>query len=128
MTSLFSCGLIHCSLGYVPTEAVLDKNQFFQNVLVQVDFIRNRSFRQRVLCVQVPIEVMRFQLCLLHNRQPHAPMKSFHYQDLTCMKFEYELVIIVYIRSQNQNLKLERSKNRGDRSQILILDSRFIIY
>ena len=71
MTCLFSCGLMYCSLGYMPTETVLDTNfQLFQNVLVQVGFIRNRSFRQRVLCVQVSIEVMRFRFCSLHNRQP----------------------------------------------------------
>jgi len=49
--------------------------------MVQVDFIRNSPFRQRVLRVQVPIEVMRFQLCPLHNRQPpRANEIFFHYQ------------------------------------------------
>jgi len=61
----------------VPIEAVLDKNfQLLQNILL-LDFICNMPFRQRVLSVQAITEVMRFQLCLLHNRQPHAPMKSF---------------------------------------------------
>jgi hypothetical protein len=82
VTSLFGCGLVYCSLGYVPTAAVLDKNfQLFQNILVQVDFIRNMPFRQRILRVQVSIEVMWFQLCPLHNRQsPRANEIFFHYQ------------------------------------------------
>lgn len=113
MTSLFSCRLVYCSLGYVlPRRFWIKTSSCFRTFWFKL-ISSATCLSVNAFCVSKSLSKLcgfSFGLCIIAN--PHAPMKGFPLSNLTCMKVEYELVITLYIRNQNQNLKLGNSKNR----------------